>query len=423
MKTVTEIEKERKRLPFKLVRRVCAVLAVFAIAALCALSAFAEQQFDCAEGRHNYIATLRIPPTEEENGEVHYVCVDCGLEWTEILYSIGHEWGPWIVRIEAGCEEPGELYRVCANGLTHYEFQESPALGHDYIEESTAAPGCETDGWTIFTCSRCGDSYIETTPATGHTREETIISEPDCETDGIRAFVCTLCGDSITETILALGHTREETVIIEPGCETEGKITYICTRCGDSYSEAIAATGHEYEITLITTGSCEQQGERIFTCSICGDSYTEIIPAGQHDYSISVYIEPTCGVEGKKTFVCILCGDSYTEIIPALEHEYGEWYVETPSKEGIPGVEARVCAHNASHIETREIPALPVPPLTPAIDVVETVIEGTNLAVFAFFVVLLFPYFRWLFFIYKKRKAAEKEDERKKAVAKRYEFE
>ena len=366
------------------------VLAVLLIVALSPLDAVAEQDFNCEEGRHNYVAVLSIPPTETENGEVHYVCMDCGLEWTDILYAISHVWGPWMVRIEATCDKPGELYRVCENGVPHYEFEESPALGHDYVEEGS--------------------------------------TEPDCETEGRRTFICTRCGDSYTESIPALGHIRVETIISEPSCETEGEKAFICTRCGDSYSEPIPALEHEYEMVITAAKSCELQGVKTYTCSICGDSYTEIIPAGQHEYVIINSTEPACETEGQITYKCTICNDSYTELIPALGHEFGAWYVETPSGEGLPGVEARVCVHDASHKETRVLPALPVPlpppppPPAPSIDVVETVIEGVDFTVFAVFAVLLFPYFRWLFFIYKRKKAVEEVDERKKAVAERYEF-
>ena len=39
--------------------------------------------------------------------------------------------------------------------------EEDPcAEGHDYVSELTE-PGCTTAGYTTYTCSRCGDSYVE----------------------------------------------------------------------------------------------------------------------------------------------------------------------------------------------------------------------------------------------------------------------
>jgi len=43
-----------------------------------------------------------------------------------------------------------------------------PAYGHDYIAVVTP-PTCVDEGYTTYTCSRCGDEYIEDyVPAIGH---------------------------------------------------------------------------------------------------------------------------------------------------------------------------------------------------------------------------------------------------------------
>ena len=66
------------------------------------------------------------------------------------------------------CTEIGwNAYDTCKN-CDYNTYVELPALNHDY-QAVTVAPTCETDGYTIFTCSRCKDSYTaDPTDKLGH---------------------------------------------------------------------------------------------------------------------------------------------------------------------------------------------------------------------------------------------------------------
>ena len=77
-----------------------------------------------------------------------------------------HSWSEWTVTKEATCTEKGEETRSCECGET--ETREIPALGHNY-EAVVTAPTCTEKGYTTYTCSRCGDSYVDDyTDALGH---------------------------------------------------------------------------------------------------------------------------------------------------------------------------------------------------------------------------------------------------------------
>lgn len=66
------------------------------------------------------------------------------------------------------CTEPGcDAYETCSR-CDHTTYVERPALKHDY-QAVTVEPTCETDGYTVFTCSRCKDSYTaDPTDQLGH---------------------------------------------------------------------------------------------------------------------------------------------------------------------------------------------------------------------------------------------------------------
>lgn len=66
------------------------------------------------------------------------------------------------------CTEIGwDAYETCSR-CDYTTYTEQPALNHDY-QAVTVEPTCEADGYTIFTCSRCKDSYTaDPTDKLGH---------------------------------------------------------------------------------------------------------------------------------------------------------------------------------------------------------------------------------------------------------------
>ena len=66
------------------------------------------------------------------------------------------------------CTEIGwDAYETCYR-CDYNTYQELPALNHDY-QAVTVEPTCEADGYTVFTCSRCKDSYTaDPTDQLGH---------------------------------------------------------------------------------------------------------------------------------------------------------------------------------------------------------------------------------------------------------------
>ena len=66
------------------------------------------------------------------------------------------------------CTEKGwNAYETCSR-CDYTTYAELSALNHDY-QAVTVEPTCETDGYTVFTCSRCKDSYTaDPTDKLGH---------------------------------------------------------------------------------------------------------------------------------------------------------------------------------------------------------------------------------------------------------------
>ena len=124
------------------------------------------------------------------NGTHRIICLRCGLNGTAsctggtatcttkaVCEACGGKYGKRnlnnhaLVHYDAQaptCTEKGwNAYETCSR-CDHTTYAELPALNHDY-QAVTVEPTCEADGYTIFTCSRCKDSYTaDPTDKLGH---------------------------------------------------------------------------------------------------------------------------------------------------------------------------------------------------------------------------------------------------------------
>ena len=109
----------------------------------------------------------KAPTCTEIGWDAYETCSRCDYTTYAELPALNHD----LVRHDAKaatCTEIGwNAYDTCKN-CDYTTYAELPALNHDY-QAVTVAPTCETDGYTIFTCSRCKDSYTaDPTDKLGH---------------------------------------------------------------------------------------------------------------------------------------------------------------------------------------------------------------------------------------------------------------
>ena len=134
------------------------------------------------------------------------VCVTCGAEYGE-KDSNNHA----LVHHEAKaptCTEIGwNAYDTCSRCDYTTTYQELPALNHDLVRHEAKAATCTEKGWNAYeTCSRCDYTTYTEQPALNHDYQAVTV-EPTCETDGYTIFTCSRCKDSYTaDPTDKLGH-------------------------------------------------------------------------------------------------------------------------------------------------------------------------------------------------------------------------
>jgi len=105
------------------------------------------------------------------------------------------------------CTDIGwDAYEACKN-CNYTTRTELPALNHDLVQHAAKAPTCTEKGWNAYeTCSRCDHTTYAELPALNHDYQAVTV-EPTCETDGYTVFTCSRCKDNYTaDPTDKLGH-------------------------------------------------------------------------------------------------------------------------------------------------------------------------------------------------------------------------
>ena len=97
-------------------------------------------------------------------------------------------------------------YKTCSR-CDYTTYAELPALNHALVHHEAKAPTCTEIGWDAYdTCSRCDYTTYAELPALNHDYQAVTV-EPTCETDGYTVFTCSRCKDSYTaDPTDKLGH-------------------------------------------------------------------------------------------------------------------------------------------------------------------------------------------------------------------------
>ena len=148
----------------------------------------------------------QAPTCTEPGWNAYSTCKNCDYNTYQELPALKHD----LVHHEAQaptCTEPGwNAYETCSR-CDHTTYAELPALNHALVHHDAQAPTCTEIGWNAYdTCSRCDYTTYAELPALNHDYQAVTV-EPTCETDGYTIFTCSRCKDSYTaDPTDQLGH-------------------------------------------------------------------------------------------------------------------------------------------------------------------------------------------------------------------------
>ena len=148
----------------------------------------------------------KAPTCTEKGWDAYETCSRCDHTTYAEQPALNHD----LVNHDAKaptCTEIGwDAYETCSR-CDYTTYAEQPALNHDLVNHDAKAPTCTEIGWDAYkTCSRCNYTTYAELPALNHDYQAVTV-EPTCETDGYTVFTCSRCKDSYTaDPTDKLGH-------------------------------------------------------------------------------------------------------------------------------------------------------------------------------------------------------------------------
>ena len=150
----------------------------------------------------------KAPTCTEPGWDAYETCSRCDYTTRKELPALNHDLEQHAAKAPTCTEIGWDAYETCSRfGCDYTTRKELPAMNHDLEQHEAKAPTCTEKGWDAYeTCSRCDHTTRTELPALNHDYQAVTV-EPTCETDGYTVFTCTRCKDSYTaDPTDQLGH-------------------------------------------------------------------------------------------------------------------------------------------------------------------------------------------------------------------------
>lgn len=304
----------------------------------------------------------------------------------------------------------GEITKYICTCGDSYEDIGTSLRGHDY-QTQTIAPTTSSEGYDLFTCINCGDSFkenfkpklqIEVVPTHTHNYKTEQV-EATCSEGGYSRHVCS-CGDVvINNETAAKGHSMEELPNDAPPC-TITEVIHKCTVCGYEEVEKVTPAEHVIDMEVFNLEEDESEtetargnqeraiavaeGSACVRCGMLVPIYTEgtenghvfsgwkynphfhyrscttpgcmYMEATKHAYAEMRRTNPTCTMGSEVTYGCFICGKISLQVVErtALGHNFKFNKTVKPT-ETEPGYDLHKCTrcgaeHRVNYVSHKE---------------------------------------------------------------------
>ena len=148
----------------------------------------------------------KAPTCTEKGWDAYDTCSRCDYTTYAEQPALNHALKQHEAQAPTCTEKGWNAYETCSR-CDYTTYAELPALNHDLVQHEAKAPTCTEKGWDAYdTCSRCDYTTYTELPALNHDYQAVTV-EPTCETDGYTVFTCSRCKDSYTaDPTDKLGH-------------------------------------------------------------------------------------------------------------------------------------------------------------------------------------------------------------------------
>ena len=209
---------------------------------------------------HDLVRHVAQAPTCTEKGWAYDTCSRLGCNYTTRteLPVLNHDLVQHAAQAPTCTEKGWNAYETCSR-CNYTTYQEIPALNHNLVRHDAQAPTCTEKGWNAYdTCSRCDYTTYAELSALNHDYQVVTV-EPTCETDGYTVFTCSRCKDSYTaDPTDKLGHQFGAWSPNGTGSQSAGCLRQGCAHIGSTDCR---------KFTFRTA-----EGETLTFCPVCGQA-------------------------------------------------------------------------------------------------------------------------------------------------------
>ena len=225
---------------------------------LCRDCAYSETDWIDKLGHDPILHEAKAPTCTEKGWNAYETCSRCNHTTYTELPALNHDLEQHEAKAPTCTEIGWDAYETCSR-CNHTTRTELPALNHDLEQHDAQAPTCTEIGWDAYdTCSRCDyTTYVEL-PALNHDYQAVTV-DPTCEADGYTIFTCSRCKDSYTANPTdKLGHKFGAWSPNGTGSQSAGCLRQGCAHIGSTDCR---------KFTFRTA-----EGEALTFCPVCGQA-------------------------------------------------------------------------------------------------------------------------------------------------------
>ena len=202
----------------------------------------------------------KAPTCTEIGWDAYDTCSRCNYTTYAELPALNHDLEQHAAKAPTCTEIGWDAYEACSRfGCNYTTRKELPALNHDLKQYAAKAPTCTEIGWNAYeTCSRCDHTTYTELPALNHDYQAVTV-DPTCEADGYTVFTCSRCKDSYTaDPTDKLGHKFGAWSPNGNGSQSAGCLRQGCAHTGSTDCR---------KFTFRTA-----EGETLTFCPVCGQA-------------------------------------------------------------------------------------------------------------------------------------------------------
>ena len=202
----------------------------------------------------------KAPTCTEPGLDAYETCSRCDYTTRKELPALNHDLEQHAAKAPTCTEIGWDAYEACSRfGCNYTTRKELPALNHDLKQYAAKAPTCTEIGWNAYeTCSRCDHTTYTELPALNHDYQAVTVA-PTCEADGYTVFTCSRCKDSYTaDPTDQLGHQFGAWSPNGTGSQSASCLRQGCAHTGSTDCR---------KFTFRTA-----EGETLTFCPVCGQA-------------------------------------------------------------------------------------------------------------------------------------------------------